>query len=578
MKPNTEPQSKRSLKTLISYAFIIILPFLVFYWQIPFLSDLTIGNDYIAFPIRQQMELQYSLKHGTFPLYIPGFAGGQSMTALTQGQVFHPISHLASVLPGYWEGNALQWNTFLRLLSLGLVHLGLFILLVRLRLNHILSFIISFITVYNLRMLDLFRYGTSLENYTGYLFLCMAMAFYYIKPTRFIGPVSMMAATYLLICGGHPQMMYYGLLGAATTAIAIPFVLSKISAEVKVERTHRVKYFITTGICIISGILLSSAYTIPFYFDFLSSNVQRVGQSYKWSSQFSDTIGGMLNNFFSPLHSDVHGAFGSSSLILLIALVPLLYLIRKKVPISISLVWTLVTLVFLCSLGKAAPVHYFFWKYFPFARDFRVPGRIVMLLPFLFLLVLAWLFRSAKENPTPNSTPQSTSPYQLLALVAVPLFLLYNFVLFKYLPKPGYYTPGTINHYSQWVDSLIFWLGLLSLIFVIFYSFSNKRLVKWRNTIGILLAVTVVVQVTAEIRYGTWVVKKRPQPTLEKMDNFKKHKFAYPYPATSTGLTVLFPSWALEGDSKQRSERWNDEKLRPQIIEKIMYNIQHDRG
>jgi N-acyl-D-aspartate/D-glutamate deacylase len=52
----------------------------------------------------------------------------------------------------------------------------------------------------------------------------------------------------------------------------------------------------------------------------------------------------------------------------------------------------------------------------------------------------------------------------------------------------------------------------------------------------------------------------------------------YPYPATSTGLTVLFPPRALEGDSKQRIERWNDKKLKPQIIEKIMYNIQHDRG
>jgi N-acyl-D-aspartate/D-glutamate deacylase len=52
----------------------------------------------------------------------------------------------------------------------------------------------------------------------------------------------------------------------------------------------------------------------------------------------------------------------------------------------------------------------------------------------------------------------------------------------------------------------------------------------------------------------------------------------YPYPATSTGLTVLFPPWALEGESKQRTARLNDEKLKPQIIEKIMYNIQHDRG
>ena len=148
----------------------MVLPFLVFYWQVPFLADRTIGNDYVAFPIYQQMELQYSLKHGSFPLYVPGYAGGQSSAALTLGQIYHPISHLASVLPGYWGGNALQWNTLLRLLLLGLTHLGLFILLVRLRLTPILSFIISFITVYNMRMLDLFHYGASLENYTGYLF------------------------------------------------------------------------------------------------------------------------------------------------------------------------------------------------------------------------------------------------------------------------------------------------------------------------------------------------------------------------------------------------------------------------
>jgi N-acyl-D-aspartate/D-glutamate deacylase len=73
------------------------------------------------------------------------------------------------------------------------------------------------------------------------------------------------------------------------------------------------------------------------------------------------------------------------------------------------------------------------------------------------------------------------------------------------------------------------------------------------------------------------------EKTLGMVDDVRKAGIdvtldQYPYPATSTGLTVLFPPWTLEGDSKQRIERWNDEKLRPQIIEKIMYNIQHDRG
>ncbi len=52
----------------------------------------------------------------------------------------------------------------------------------------------------------------------------------------------------------------------------------------------------------------------------------------------------------------------------------------------------------------------------------------------------------------------------------------------------------------------------------------------------------------------------------------------YPYPATSTGLTVLFPSWALEGDKSKWKERWNDEKVKPRLTEAIKYNIQHDRG
>ena len=102
---------------------------------IPFLSDLTLGNDYVGFPIQHQIELMFSVKMGSFPLYVPGFAGGQSASALTLGQIFHPISHLSSILPGYWEGKALEWNTLFRLLSLGVAHLSLFLLIRRFGIN-----------------------------------------------------------------------------------------------------------------------------------------------------------------------------------------------------------------------------------------------------------------------------------------------------------------------------------------------------------------------------------------------------------------------------------------------------------
>lgn len=523
-------KSKDYLVKLGVYAFILLLPFGIFYWQAPFLGDLSIGNDYPVFN-RYQMELQYSLKHGSFPLYVPGFAKGQTSAALTMGQVYHPISHLASFLPGYWQGKSLECNTFLRLLLLGLVHLGLFILLGRLRLNPILSFIISFITVYNLRMMDLFRYYASLENYTGYLFLCIAIAFYYLKPTRFIGPASMILATYLFVCGGHPQMMYLGLIGTVITVVFIPFILRKISSEIEVNRQRLIKYFTTVGACFSSGLLLSSAYIFPFYFDFVMENGLRVVQSYQWSLKYSDTIGGMLNSFFAPLHSDVHGAFGSSSIIILIVLVPLLYSLRIKVPVTITVLWGILVVIFLISLGGATPIHYLFWKYFPLANTFRIPGRIVIIFPFLFLLILAWLFRSTDEKVSLGSRQLPVSSGQFLSLIAIPLFILYNWGLVKYLPKPNYFIPMHIKPYPQWVDSWILYVGVFSLILVALYLSSIKLFKKgWSSAIGILLSITVVVQVGTEIRYGTFVVERPPQPSLASMDKqIKKKLTSYAY-------------------------------------------------
>ena len=114
----------------------------------PFISSLTLGKDYAIFPIQHQMELMFSLKMGSFPLYVPGFAGGQTASALMLGQIFHPLTHMATLLPGYWSGNALEWNTLLRLFSLGLAHLAIFVFVRDLGVSKLFSFIVSFITVY----------------------------------------------------------------------------------------------------------------------------------------------------------------------------------------------------------------------------------------------------------------------------------------------------------------------------------------------------------------------------------------------------------------------------------------------
>ena len=160
------PLKKATINRYTTVAVICSIPFLMFHWMLPFVSELTLGNDYVLFPIDQQLELLFSLKTGSFPLYVPGFAGGQTASALTLGQLFHPISHFSSLLPGYWGGKALEWNTLFRLLSLGLAHLMLFHLLKKFKINFIWAFVFSFITVYNLKMLDLFR-----NNFQGELLL-----------------------------------------------------------------------------------------------------------------------------------------------------------------------------------------------------------------------------------------------------------------------------------------------------------------------------------------------------------------------------------------------------------------------
>ncbi len=52
----------------------------------------------------------------------------------------------------------------------------------------------------------------------------------------------------------------------------------------------------------------------------------------------------------------------------------------------------------------------------------------------------------------------------------------------------------------------------------------------------------------------------------------------YPYPATSTVLSVLFPHWSLAGDRKNWVKRWQDERLKPRLSAGIKFNIEQDRG
>ena len=52
----------------------------------------------------------------------------------------------------------------------------------------------------------------------------------------------------------------------------------------------------------------------------------------------------------------------------------------------------------------------------------------------------------------------------------------------------------------------------------------------------------------------------------------------YPYTASHTGLSVLFPSWALEGSAEDFKKRTTDRVQRERMLEQILFNINNDRG
>lgn len=52
----------------------------------------------------------------------------------------------------------------------------------------------------------------------------------------------------------------------------------------------------------------------------------------------------------------------------------------------------------------------------------------------------------------------------------------------------------------------------------------------------------------------------------------------YPYAASSTGISVLFPAWSLAGDREEQLARFSDPETRAKVKAGIVNNLVHDRG
>jgi hypothetical protein len=372
-------------------------------------------------------------------------------------------------------------------------------------------------------MLDLFRYGASLESWTGHLFLCAAIGFYYLKPTRWKGPAFIIGAAYWLICSGHPQMMYYGLLGAGLFTLVIPFFTGTIFPEWQTDLRSICQFWLRITIFCGVGFLLSFAYMLPFYFDFVISSAGRIARDYAWADGYRDTLMGTINSFFNPLRSDVHGVFGGSSLILVVVFVPVLRLFRVKVHLVIWVIWGLSALTFLYMQGGRTPIHYFIWKFLPLASSFRIAGRISMMMPVLFMLLLTWLVgieavRLRIFNRQLLLWPR-TIPAGLSLIMVAGYFLLPDSIV----QNTTIYSATSIRQIPPRLESLALLCGAASLVLVASHGYLRRL----KHTVQILLLLFVGVQMVLLLQYGTWLEKKNDTPTLALMYQTKKKSLSY---------------------------------------------------
>ena len=375
-----------------TWALFLALPFAMFAWLMPFVGKQTIGNDYTRFAVWAQLDLMWSVHKGTFPLYMPGFGGGHSSAALTLGQLYHPISWLSSLMPGYWSGLAVEWLTFFRLLSLGFVHLVLHRLCRRLSLERVASFLCTFPVVYNLRMLDSFRYAAALEGYVGMLLVAAAGGMVYLRERSKGSVVGLAVATALLTVSGHPQWAFLGMLAAVFFLLLFPWIAQAINPDIRSSRFGRLpNYYRRLALGMGVGILVSSPYLLTFLLEFFRTNQTRAANTaYDWTLGYSDTLRGELSNFLFPLHADVHGAFGGSAAFLMAALFPLVAWFKRP-SFSLIAMYLLGVLALSFAAGQELPVHRFIVQHVPFFGSFRTPGRLVLWIPLATLPLLAWL-------------------------------------------------------------------------------------------------------------------------------------------------------------------------------------------
>ncbi len=495
------------------YVVALLQPLTLLWWLIPGLSGMTIGSDYPVFAIEHQLELLYSVSTGTYPLYVPGLHGGQSAAALSTGGLHHPIAWVCGLMPGYWQGHALAWNTLFRMLSLGLTQLALWRALRGLGLPRWLGWLLSTLLLYNLRSLDLLRLGAPFEAWTGLWLVVAAACWLWVDRGSRWAPPSLALATGWLLGSGHPSYTVVASLGAAALVLTLPWLVPSAPDRRAETWPGPLAFQLrAAGYAALGGALVASLW-LPYLWDVLGTGCEGVEHSLDWTLRYADTPAGVLASLVLPLRADVHGAFGGSSLLLAGLLLPGSRWLGLRFGRTSWLWLALLLVVMALLMGRATPLHGWLWSGLPSLRPFLEPGMLALLVPVLLLPLALLAWRTWREAESERARRGLLLPLGLAAL----LQLLAPWIWSAWSPAHTRTSPFVIQNVSWAYELALAGLGLLALA-----ALGGLILQRHWRWLGALLAVLVLAQAGLSLARGTWVEAAKPTPTRAELADRKR--------------------------------------------------------
>jgi hypothetical protein len=553
---------KLSKKNIMNWGLLLIMPFLAFSWMFPYLSSLTIGNDYTVYSIDWQMDLLFSIRNGTFPFFAPGFSGGQSSAAMTLAGIYNPVPYVANMLPLYWSGYALDAYTLVKLLSIGLVSCIAFSSFRAMRVSVVISFILTCYLFYNLRLLDMFRYGASLESYTGMIGVISCIFLYSINFKKY-ELFGVLFFSYYCITGGHPQIMYISYMIILFAWLFLPCILSGLILK-DMNRGQLVReYYMPIGLTFVVSILLASPYLLSFYFDFITHNIARASRPYTWSIDLKTSWATLIASAIEPFEAGAYAAFYGGAIFLwsLIYIFFIIVIAYKKrslmmLELKVNLFLAFVILVvLLIGLGDETPLHYLYWKYVPFANSYRVPGRIYILIPYLSVFVLLRPFSLIARNIIPW---HQDVVYALKGSILFSVVIL----LFSIIPLGIYsdtFKAADLNNIPAYVRSVVIMIS----VGVLLVAYLNLVNIKFSQPLQVLIAFMLIGTMAFFLmRYGTWVGV-----------NFHKRSYIQYVESMKNDITILSaPGFGMASKAIQLQR---DEFIVSPFLSKFYVNYKH---